>query len=386
MRCARKKWTEWTGWTRWTEWTRWTTGLLVLAAFAAETREVSAAEQLDYRQLYDKAAPSVVQVTTVESFPEGLKNRTVDLVTPFPVFRIPVHVLSFVFYPLFAFVNGPLKWSGSGVIIDKEGRFLTNYHVIGGGDIFWATLQDGRIVRCRLIGGSKEEDYALLKMELEKGVEVQPAPLGDSEALRPGDRVFAIGNPLLYKSTLSIGVVAGLDRRVSGPFQDFVQTDLTVGSGSSGGPLFNEKGDVVGLTSRIAVLLDVTSGVSFSVPINAVKDGLPRIEKAGKVTYGFIGAEVKTVTPRLVEKLRLDPERKSGAVITEIGVLVLHASPAAQAGLRKGDVVVSYGGGRIETGHDLARAVLRTAPGTEVPVEFYRGEELLTRTITVTER
>lgn len=349
-------------------------------------RAPASAQELEPGALYDKCAPSVVMVTAVETFPKGLARRTIDLLNPFPILDMPGDVLSFVFYPLYALVNGPIKFGGSGVIIDDSGHFLTNHHVIERGNVFWATLHDRRVIRAKLIGSDKDEDYALLKLELKKGEKIVAARLGDSAALRHGDAVAAIGSPLGLRQTLSIGVVAGAERRLVGGFQDFIQTDLTIGSGSSGGPLFNARGEVVGLTSvMIAAPMVQTGGVTFSIPINSVKEGLGQLKKKGRVTRGFIGAHVKDVTPRVAEKFKLSA--KSGACIYEIGPTAdAFWSPARDGGLQAGDVIVKYGDKPIDRARTLARAVLTTKPGTNVIVTFYRGKTLLRRTIKVTRR
>jgi len=336
------------------------------------------AGELAPSELYRKCAPSVVMVTSVETVPHGLASRTIDLLTPFPILAIPRNVLRFATYPLVVLVNGPMKAGGSGVIIDDKGHFITNHHVIEHGDVFWATLDDRRLLRATLVGSDREEDYALLKLELEEGETVTPVSLGDSCLLQPGDMVAAIGSPLRLRQTLSVGVVAAVERRMQGPFQDFIQTDLTIGSGSSGGPLFNARGEVVGITSLMHSVVEQTGGITMSIPIHTVGEGLDQIKEKGSVTRGYIGACVKDVTPRLVEELELSVEPGEGACITELTHMRSpFFSPGASAGLRKGDVVMKYGELNIDRARTLARAVLNTAPGTTVEVWFYRGRTLL---------
>ena len=360
-------------------------GCLVVLVFGVSPRAAGAGKELGPRALYEKCSPSVVMVTAVETVPRGLANRTLDLLNPFPIQDIPGDVLSFVFYPLFVLVNGPIKMGGSGVIIDNEGHFLTNHHVIKGGNVFWATLSDRRVIRARLIGSDKDEDYALLKLELKKGDKIVPAKLGDSAALRHGDRVAAIGSPLRLWQSLSSGVVAGVDRRVTGPFQDFIQTDLTTGQGSSGGPLFNARGEVVGITSLMMATVESTGSVTFSIPINSVKEGLGRLKKDGKVERGFMGVHIKDVTPRVAKKFKLVV--KSGACVYELTLLPdMLRGPAREAGLLPGDVIIRYGHAEIDRARTLARAVLNTKPATAVVVMFYRDKTLLRRTVKIGRR
>ena len=358
---------------------------IAIVVVALSPCAAGAEKGLEPRALYEKCAPSVVLVTAVETVPRGFANRTIDLLNPFPIMDTPGDVLSFVFYPLFALVNGPMKMGGSGVIIDKEGHFLTNHHVIEGGNVFWATLNDRRVVRARLIGSDEDEDYAFLKLELKKDEKVVPVKLGDSAALRRGDRIAAIGSPLSLWQSFSTGVVAGVERRIDGPFQDYIQTDLTIGKGSSGGPLFNARGEVVGLTTLLSASVEATGSVSFSVPINSVKEGLERLKKDGKLERGFLGAHIKDVTPRVVEKF--DLRAKSGACVYTLSLTAdAFWSPAEAAGLLPGDVIIKYGDTEIDRARTLARAVLNTTPGATVTVSFYRGKTLLRRTVTIGRR
>lgn len=352
-------------------------------ALPASSAELSPAE------LYEKCAPSVVMVTAVETVPRGIANRTVDLINPFPLIDTPGDALRLAFYPFRVLIFGPVKAGGSGVIIDREGHLITNHHVVEGADIFWATLHDRRVVQATLLGSDAEEDYALLKLELDPGETVSPAALGSSSALRPGDAVYAIGSPLRHQQTFSRGVVAGLDRRLDGRFQDFVQTDLTIGAGSSGGPLFNAAGEVVGLTSMMYAVLERTGDITFSIPIDSVREGLGQLREQGRVVRGFVGVHVCDVTPRTAKEFRIDARAGALVVAVESRFKPLRLAlqcPAGDAGIERGDVIVKYGDLSIDRARTLARAVLTTKPGTEVPVEFWRGKELLRRTIRVEER
>jgi len=353
-----------------------------VAALAGPGRAL--AQDLNPRGMYETCAPSVVMVTAAETLGRGLLNRGVDMIDPFPLLDTPGDVLSFFAYPVYVLFSGLPKAGGSGVIIDEQGHFITNHHVVARRNVFWATLDDRRVIRAVLVGSDAEEDYALLKLQLKKGEKVAPAKLGDSDALRPGDPIFAIGSPLGHRQSLSVGVVAGLERRMVGPFQDFIQMDLTIGAGSSGGPLFNARGEVVGLTSMMHAVLEQTGDITLSIPINSVTEGLERLKRDGKVTRGFIGAHVKDVTPRLVKELGL--KVKTGACVVGFRTPFWRRSPAEDAGLERGDVIVKYGAKKIDRARALARAVLNTKPGTRVAVEFYRGKRHIKGTIIVARR
>jgi serine protease Do len=342
------------------------------------------AAEFDPQAAYDKCAPSVVMITAVQTVPYGFTDRAVDLLDPFPLLDTPSDLVRFVLYPVRLLVVGPVKAGGSGFIIDAEGHVITNQHVIADANLFWATLHDERLVAATLVGSDETEDYALLKLELKKGEKVAPAALGDSDALRLGETVFAIGSPLRLRQSLTVGVVAGLHRRMVGPFQDFVQTDLTIGSGSSGGPLFNARGEVAGMTTLMHAVLEQTGNVTFSVPINTVKEGLPQLKKEGAVTRGFIGVHLKDVTPRVIEEF--DLKVKSGACCWDVGTPLWRNSPAADAGLRDGDVIVRWDGAEVDRARTLARKVLTAEPGTTVRVTYVRGESERTCKLTVAER
>jgi len=362
----------------------WVALAVLVVGRSAVAAAVKPGKELGPRQAYAQCAPSVVMVTAVESFPRGLANRSVDLLNPFPLLDLPADAMAFVLYPFYAAAKGPLKAGGSGVIIDAEGHFLTNHHVIEGSDVFWATLHDRRVIRARVVGADEDEDYALLKLDLQDGEKVTPARLGDSGQLRPGDRVYAIGSPLGLRQSLSAGIVSGVERRSIGPFQDFIQTDLTIGMGSSGGPLFNARGDVVGITTLIHATFEQTGGISLSIPINCIQEGLDRLKSEGEVVRGFIGLHIRDVTPRARHELELDA--KSGALVVETEWSTWGRCPARDAGLKSGDVIVKYGDKKIDRARPLARAVLNTKPGSHVKVEFYRGTSLLEREVKVIER
>jgi serine protease Do len=336
----------------------------ILCAAAASAGELSP------EALFTRCAPSVVMVTAVETVPHGLANRTRDLLNPFPVWEIPGDVLRFAFYPLMVVVRGPRKAGGSGVIISDDGLLLTNHHVIEDSDVFWITLHDRRVIAAELIGSDPAEDYALLKLKLEAGETVAPAALGDASRLQPGSRVYAIGSPLRLRQSFSRGIVAAMYRRVHGPFQDYIQTDLTIGSGSSGGPLFNARGELVGLTSLMYAVMERTGGVTFSVPINSIQEGLPRLKADRRVVRGYLGVLLRDCTPRMIREHKL--RRTVGACVDEVAL----QSPARKAGLQPGDVIVKYGDLMIKDARTLARAALNTRPGTVVPVMLFRGRTL----------
>jgi S1-C subfamily serine protease len=338
------------------------------------------------RDFFRRHAPSVVMITAVQTPAKGAVNRTRDLLRPWPVWSIPLDALQLALYPVRVLLLGPIKAGGSGVIIDDDGHVLTNHHVIEDANVLWVTLHDRRVVRATLVGSDADEDFALLRMQVEEGIQVRPAKLGRSADVRPGDRVYAIGSPLRLHQTFSAGQISGIERREQelGPFQDYLQMDLTIGAGSSGGPLFNANGEVVGLTTLMFATLEETGGVTMAVPIDNIREGLGQLKKEGAVTRGFLGAHIKDCTPRVAKKFGL--QARAGACIWELEDGFLKGSPARRAGLRPGDVIVQWGKAKIDRAHTLARAVLNTKPGTRVAVTYVRGERRESTTVTVKER
>ena len=381
--------------------------MCVILLSAAVARGAEPPRPPDYEKLYQQSVRSVVMVTTVETFGAGVTARTGRLANPFPPMVdaenpfcwlfYPLHMaldttgdaLDFTLYPLAALLAGAMKGTGSGIIIDDEGHVITNHHVVDMGDVYWAELHDRRLVRAKLIGSDEDEDYALLKLELKKGEKVVPAKLGDSSRLRVGQPVFAIGSPVGLRHTLSTGLVSGLERRLFGEFQEYIQTDLTVGCGSSGGPLFNLAGEVVGINTLIITRMEITSGITLSIPINNIQEGLGRLKEKGEVVRGFLGVHVKDVTPRVTEKLKLTA--RSGACIYRVNKFRgFFRTPAGKAGLQEGDVVIAYKTPkqelRIDRARTLARAVLNTAPGTDVTLAYVRGKATRQCTLKIGER
>lgn len=347
------------------------------------------AEDLTPSQLFNLRSKSVVMVTAVETVPRGFFNCTRDLLNPFPLYKIPGRVISFVAYPLIVVIDGPMKAGGSGVIVGADGCFVTNNHVIEDANVFWATMTDGSLIRADVIGSDEDEDLAVLKMRLPKGKSVEPAPLAEYSQIQRGDSVYAIGSPLRLQNTITSGIVSAKSRRMTGPFQDYIQTDLTIGAGSSGGPLFNGKGEVIGITSAMLAVVEETGGMTFSIPVDVVKEDVTQLSKDTKmrfthVTRGYIGTELKDVTPRIVDELKLKTKSRSGAVIYDLDTF--GGAPAEKAGLKKGDIIIKYNGVDIADARSLARLVLSTKPTTKVPVVYIRGEKTLTVTVEVQER
>jgi serine protease Do len=272
--------------------------------------------------------------------------------------------------------NGPREGSGSGFIVDPAGYVLTNYHVIEGADRLTVTLSDGRAFRASVIGIDPAIDVALLQIPVAEPVTV--APLGRSETLRVGEWVCAIGNPLGYVHSVTVGVVSFLGRKVFDQSLDsLIQTDAAITFGNSGGPLINSRGEVVGMTTAVSAL---ASNIGFAIPIDQILAILPQLRENGRVSRGFMGVGLTTVTPALRRALGLGLEH--GAVIQD----VTPDLPAARAGLRTYDVVVAVDGREIVSDEELIDYVSMRPPGTVAEIDGARDGARVRLSVKLAER
>jgi serine protease Do len=261
---------------------------------------------------------------------------------------------------------------GSGFVIDAEGYILTNRHVIDGADEISVTFPDGKDFDAKVIGQDARTDVALIKIEPKNGLTV--LPLGDSDALEPGEWVMAIGNPFSLGNSVSVGVVSfkGRDLRLQpGTSIDMIQTDAAINPGNSGGPLLNTRGEVVGINTMIVTggASRVNAGVGFSVPINIAREILPQLRENGRVVRGWMGVTIGSMTEDLAATYDLDEAR--GAIVNS----VTPGSPAEDAGIEPEDVVLTADGREIDDSSDLSRYIASKAPGTEVELNVLRGSE-----------
>jgi serine protease Do len=258
--------------------------------------------------------------------------------------------------------EGPRQGSGSGFLIDREGFILTNFHVIDGAERITVTLADGRVFRGDVVGTDPAIDVALLRIP---GAQDLPeAPLGNSDDLRVGEWVCAIGNPLGYVHSVTVGVVSFVGRKLFDvSLDDYIQTDAAINFGNSGGPLINSAGEVIGINSAIS---SRASNIGFAVPINQAVAILPQLKTRGRVSRGFIGVLLADVTPALQRSLGLTVSH--GAMVQDVNA----ASPAERAGLRPYDVIVDVDGRQVVTNEELIRDVSARQPGTVVRLGVLR--------------
>jgi serine protease Do len=250
---------------------------------------------------------------------------------------------------------------GSGFIISTDGYILTNNHVVDMARDIKVALSDGRVMDAKLIGKSKEIDIALIKVE---ATDLPAVALGDSDTLEVGDWVVAIGNPFGLSHTVTAGIVSAKGRVIGvGPYDDLIQTDAAINPGNSGGPLFNTKGEVVGINT---VIIATGQNLGFAVPISMVKEVLPSIKEKGRPDMGWLGVSAQQVTPDLAAALGLS--EPIGALINGI----TKGSPADKAGLRRGDVIVELDGKKILDPSELPRMVAFGHIGKTVTLNVIR--------------
>ena len=230
-----------------------------------------------------------------------------------------------------------------------------------------------------LIGRDPKTDIAVIKIEADKE-KLTPAVLGDSESLRVGDWIIAIGNPFGLEHTVTSGIVSAKGRFIGqGSYDDFIQTDAAINPGNSGGPLVNLDGEVVGINSAIFSRSGGNIGIGFAIPINLAKELLPQLKEKGKVTRGWLGVYIQKVTPEIAESLGLADDK--GALVAD----VMPDTPAEEAGIEVGDVIVEFDGQKVEDSTDLPTIVARTPIGKAVPVKVIRNDKVETVSVQVGE-
>lgn len=253
---------------------------------------------------------------------------------------------------------------GTGLIIDKDGYILTNNHVVEKTDEIKVMLADKKEFTAKIIGRDPKTDLALIQIKADSTLE--PLPLGDSDKLEVGDWVVAIGNPFGLGNTVTAGIVSAKYRQIgAGSYENFIQTDASINPGNSGGPLLNTAGEVVGINTAIFSQSGGSIGIGFAIPINMVKDLLPQLKK-GKVVRGWLGVMIQKITSDLKDKLDLKDEK--GALVAD----VTKDGPADKAGLKRGDVIVSFDGKKVKEMKDLPYMVASTPVGKKVNVEVIR--------------
>jgi serine protease Do len=264
----------------------------------------------------------------------------------------------------------PRQSLGSGLIVEPEGFVLTNNHVIANARTITVRLSDEQEYEARVVGRDPQTDLALLRIQDRR--QFPAVKLGDSDRLRVGDWVLAIGNPFGLEQTVTAGIVSAKGRVIgAGPYDDFIQTDAPINPGNSGGPLFNTQGEVIGINSAIFSQTGGSVGIGFAIPINLAKELMPQLKTKGRVTRAWLGVGIAPVSPELAQTL--GRAGRDGALIAE----VVPNGPAARAGIRPGDLIVAFEGRPIRRADELPRTTARAPVGSDVELKLFRdGKEL----------
>ncbi len=343
---------------------------LTLALFtgAAVTGSPARASELpNFADLVERAGPAVVNIRTVErakgssgaipQLPEGIDEND------------PFYEFFRRFFPPRPGNGNPHgrggempRGVGSGFIISGDGYLLTNHHVVDGADEIYVTLTDQREFKGKLIGSDRRTDIALVKIEASS---LPRLTIGDSNKLRVGEWVIAIGSPFGLDNTVTAGIVSAKGRD-TGDYLPFIQTDVAVNPGNSGGPLLNMRGEVIGINSQIYSRTGGFMGISFAIPIDEAMRVAEQLKSSGRVVRGRIGVGIAEVTKDVAEPLGLP--KAVGALVRSVEP----SGPADRGGMEVGDIILKFGDRQIDKASDLPRVVGSTQPGTKVPVQVWR--------------
>jgi serine protease DegS len=309
---------------------------------------------VSYADAVERAAPAVVNVFTARVITERRSPLLDD-----PLFR-------YFFGDSLSANKKRLETSlGSGVIISPQGFVLTNNHVVADADEIQIMLSDGRNAKAEVVGLDPETDLAVLKIEL---TDLPSVVIGDSEHIRVGDVVFAIGNPFGVGQTVTQGIVSATGRYKLGisTFENFIQTDAAINPGNSGGALINAHGELIGINTAIFSQSGGSQGIGFAIPESLAKDVMKQIIERGRVVRGWLGIEAQNLTPALAESFGLD--NTNGVLIAG----VVRGGPADQAGINPGDLVLTVDGKAVVDAHEALARISRSTPGTKIEVDGLR--------------
>jgi serine protease Do len=273
----------------------------------------------------------------------------------------------------------PEHGMGSGMILDKEGRILTNYHVVKDVDTLKVKLADNRQFNAKVVGTDPKSDVAIIQIEGKLPENLPTVALGKSGDLKVGDWVLAVGAPFGLTQTVTAGIISATGRNDVGieDYEDFLQTDAAINPGNSGGPLVNMEGQVIGMNTAIATGMGQFAGVGFAIPSDMIKGFVPTLTQGGTISRGFLGIGIQDLNDALAAQFKA--KDANGALVSQVS----SDSPAAKAGFKSGDVIVRYDGKAIENTHTLRKLVAETTPNTKVPVTVLRDGKDVNLDVTV---
>lgn len=352
------------------------------SAFVAPLPALAQERPASFADLVEKLSPAVVNISTTQKVKAG--NMMGNMQFQFP--DTPEMEPFRDFFERFAGPQGmqqqeeDVQSLGSGFIIDASGFVITNNHVIDDADEITVTLTDNTKYKAKVIGRDKKTDLALLKIDAKKDLPF--VPLGDSDAMRVGDWVIAIGNPFGLGGSVTQGIISARQRSInSGPFDDFLQTDAPINRGNSGGPLFNTKGEVIGINSAIfsPSMGGGSVGIGFAIPTSLAKPVISQLKEFGRTHRGWLGVKIQEVSDEIADSVGLP--KAEGALVLEVS----KDSPADKAGIVAGDIITNYDGKEVTEMRYLPRMVAETKSGKTVPITFWHKNASKTVQITIKE-
>ena len=320
-----------------------------------------AAQLPDFTDLVEKQGPAVVNISTTQAARSALVPQIPNLQEDDPFYE---------FFRRFVPNPGPREFQsqslGSGFIINADGYILTNSHVVDAADEITVKLTDKREFKAKVIGADRRTDVALIKIE---AVGLPVIKFGDPGKLKVGEWVVAIGSPFGFENSVTAGIVSAKGRSLPQEnFVPFIQTDVAVNPGNSGGPLFNLRGEVVGINSQIYSRTGGFMGLSFAIPIDVANNIAQQLRTTGKVTRGRIGVVIQPLTKELAESFGLS--KLQGALVNSVE----KGGPADKAGIEPGDVILKFDGHSVNSSEDLPRIVGANRPGSKVAIQIWRNK------------
>src|SRR5436190_21027632 len=336
--------------------------------------------------LVERVMPAVVNVSVElkeQAAAEGEENTGKEGASPFGPSGTPFdQFLKRFFEQPFQFRNPAEKVMalGSGFIIDPAGYIVTNNHVVTNADKVTVIFQDNSRHTAKVIGRDEKTDIALLKIDSNQ--KLPYVTWGNSDDAKVGDWVVAVGNPFGLGGSVTAGIVSALGRNINeGPYDDFLQIDAPINRGNSGGPTFNLHGQVIGINTAIYSPSGGSVGIGFALPSNTAKNIVQQIRENGHVTRGWLGVAIQGITPAIAKSLGMDPDRPTGALVASVTA----NSPAAKAGLKPGDVILSAQNQPIKNVHDLPRLVAKAPIGEKFDLQVRRNGKEMTLAANIAE-
>ena len=351
--------------------------LTFLAALLAATPALAQRELPDFTDLVEKQGPAVVNISTTQAVRRQNAPQMPQIDEDDPLYDFFRRFMPRQPGPGQAPRQPESRSLGSGFIISPDGFILTNAHVVDGADEINVRLTDKRDFKAKVIGADRRTDVALIKIEASG---LQAVRLGDPNRMKVGEWVLAIGSPFGFENTVTAGIVSAKGRSLPQEnFVPFIQTDVAINPGNSGGPLFNMRGEVVGINSQIYSRTGGFMGLSFAIPIDVAMDVQSQLRTKGRVSRGRIGVVIQEVTKELADSFGLP--KPAGALVNQVE----RGSPADKAGIEALDIITRFDGKAIEASSDLPRVVGATRPGSQVTVQVLRKGASRDLTITVGE-